>query len=160
MWLTTLLRIAPVVTLCGSGAMAAGAICPPGTNCKLFPPCQQSMLQGNWEIFINVLQSADVCPVTIAANGSFTTPGSCANNGFSYIKRPSGTLTIDSSCHVTGSFSYSFSDGSFNFSSVSMWNSADGSRVSGYGVGKLTESGQTQSLSGVPLELVYRTTGQ
>lgn len=155
----TLLGIGPVVALFCSGAMAECQ----GTACKLFSPCQQSMLQGNWEFFLGFQPTDSVCPVTIAASGSFTTASLCVDN-YPYVNRPSGTVTIDTSCHVTGSLSFSLFGGNepdelVTFSTISMWISADGSRVSGYGSGTRS-TGNFNSFHGVPLEMVYRTAGQ
>ena len=159
----TLLGIGPVVALFCSGAMAAGQNCP-GTGC-IISTCQQSMLQGNWEIFISnrVGASVFVCPITIAATGSFASPSSCVDD-YAYSNRPSGNLTIDSLCHVTGSLSFSLFGGNgpdelVTVSTISMWISADGSRVSGYGSGTIS-TGNFNSFHGVPLEMVYRTAGQ
>ena len=159
---TTPLIVAPVVALCCAGAMAAGQNCP-GTGC-IISTCQQSMLQGNWEIFISnrVGASVFVCPITIAATGSFASPSSCVDD-YAYSNRPSGNLTIDSLCHVTGSLSFSLAGGSgfsFVYNAISLWISADESRVSGYGSGTETFSGATYPFHGVPLRLVYRTAGQ
>ena len=172
MRLNTILTAAAFVLVCCAGTMAQTQ--PHG---PVFPPCQQAMLKGDWELSLVVVvgtadvlnelqpwESNPVCPITTAANGSFATVGSCLSATLPVTTSPSGALTIDSSCHVTGSLAYTVSD--FGFPPLSFklktsaWISADGSRVSGYVTGTATQSGSPSFSTGGTIEVVYRTAGQ
>jgi hypothetical protein len=103
--------------------------------------CTQSMIAGTWQAVFNsfVPNTVFACPITISTNGTVT-PGTCTFGPpelpYVLVQPPSGTLTIDRACHVTGSISYSFSSSSLpnNISAAlvpSLWRSADGSRLTG-----------------------------
>jgi hypothetical protein len=112
------------------------------------PACSQSMIVGTtWHVFMfgiyyNTTPSGFSCPLSIAANGTVTS-GTClsppsSSTSFTLSQPPTGMLTIDRSCHVTGTVNFSFLDpNSFGLLPVSMqlkmtlWRSADGSRLSG-----------------------------
>jgi hypothetical protein len=136
-------RIAWVAALLAPVNMAAAQQVPP-----LLPTCQQSMITGNWEIVCLNCSVNLVCPITIAFNGAVSS-AQCENSDLT--TPPSGALTMDTLCHVTGSISYVVGSDETYSVSLSMWLSADGSRISGYGT----------VANGSPwYELVYRTEGQ
>jgi hypothetical protein len=102
------------------------------------PTCSQSMLEGTWQVYFTF---GFVCPVAIASHGSVSS-GTCSippSTTFSLPQPPSGLLTIDRSCHVTGTISYSYLDPDNGWGPpavslqliMTLWRSADGSRLSG-----------------------------
>jgi hypothetical protein len=97
------------------------------------PLCSQRMLVGTWQAVFNTgagFYQNFVCPVSISSNGTLAA-GTCtffANVTASEL--PSGSLLIDRSCLVTGLINYTTSNPSQL--SVSLWRSADGSRLSGF----------------------------
>ena len=139
MRLITFLRIASVVALCTSATIAAALEPPP----PVFPPCEESMIHGNWVI---IVESAAACIGTIAANGAVTL-SNCPVFSFASPLTVHTSASQSSSCHVTGSIRYS-SNYSFN---VFLWLSADGSRLSGYLSGVTPPQVGTQ----FGIELVY-----
>jgi hypothetical protein len=106
------------------------------------PPCSQSMIVGTWQAVFSQFGAIALhenlgfaCPIVIATNGSLT-PGSCIVAAHqSLITPPTGTLTIDRACHVVGSMAYTFENATGVTLpvqlSVSLWRSADGSRLTG-----------------------------
>jgi hypothetical protein len=133
MRLKRLSQIAAVAMLYGATPMAAAQQPSP----PLFPPCLQSTIAGQWEMF--GFEDGEeslgggpppVCPIVIAANGAVSS-AQCESPGVT--TPPSGTLTVDPLCHVTGNISFTMGGVTYSASSMSMWLSADGSRISGYG---------------------------
>lgn len=134
--------------------------------------CAGSVLNGNWELVENDL----ACPIKIL-NGTLTTAGSCAamyslnslpTSPVTAAKLPSGNLLIDAACHATGSFTFQFFATCYGnppttvvvtvTKSTEYWLSLDGSRLSGYATGLLSDTcnGKSYSISTfMPSELIY-----
>jgi hypothetical protein len=108
------------------------------------PVCSQSMMVGTWQ---SVFFSGIACPITIAANGSITA-GTCETGSATAILHPpAGSLTIDRSCHVTGSITHTICGSGYDNNKnvyfpdcvnnpsyqakLSLWRSGDGTRLSG-----------------------------
>jgi hypothetical protein len=103
------------------------------------PACSQSMIVGTtWHVHFTFGFS---CPLNIAGNGTVTA-GTClippSPSAFT-VPQLTGMLTIDRSCHVTGSVNYTYLDpnngwgpppASFQLT-MTLWRSSDGSRLSG-----------------------------
>ncbi len=117
------------------------------------PACSQSMIVGTWQVLFAPGVSNPIapgfpiypnfaCPVSISTNGSLTTGNCILNDNFMLTQQPSGSLTIDRTCHVVGSIAYMVciqNNGSCSpqsdyvvQTSVSLWRSSDGSRLSGF----------------------------
>jgi hypothetical protein len=136
MRLLALAQISSFVAIHCFSTIAAAQRLPP-------PPvalCQQSTIEGNW-----ILTSAGgnpsgmlACPITITKSGVLAI-GSCAFSN--PVIDFSGTLTINSSCFASGNISWTAGNSNAFTFSLSLWLSADGSRLSGYGV-------RTQSFPG------------
>jgi hypothetical protein len=122
--------------------LSAGHAQTPTTPAPRLPPCSQSMIVGTWQAVFSQFGAIALhenlgfaCPIVIATNGTLT-PGSCLVSAHqSLIKPPTGTLTIDRACHVVGSIAYTFENATGVTLpvqlSVSLWRSADGSRLTG-----------------------------
>jgi hypothetical protein len=105
------------------------------------PACTQSMIVGTRQaVFTSVAPltfRVFACPIDIAADGTLS-PVNCTipDTGMTATP-PAGTLTIDRSCHVTGTINYAVVEQPSSYSSysaqvsVSLWRSLDGSRLSG-----------------------------
>jgi hypothetical protein len=108
-------------------------------------PCTQSMIVGKWifaKNFLVVGGSGDflgiACPIAIALDGK-TSSGTCTVLGVTLLTSPSGQLSINSSCKVTGSISWtacalgacSMTNTAIT-AAVQLWRSFDGSRLSGF----------------------------
>lgn len=154
---TTLSQIAAFAALYGSATIAMAQQPPP----PVLPPCQQSSIQGNWGLMLmDPSLGPSACAITIAANGAVGTI-SCSNNGgedYTFDTLPSGTLTVQSSCSVTGNISFaqgpSHSVGTYNLSPLALWLSADGSRLSGFSTGTVTYSNSSGQVW-TQVELIY-----
>jgi hypothetical protein len=105
------------------------------------PACTQSMIVGTWQaVFTSVAPltfRVFACPIGIDATGTLS-PGSCVTPDTAMtVTPPTGTLTIDRTCHVTGTISYVVTERPSSYSSytaqlsVSLWRSIDGSKLSG-----------------------------
>jgi hypothetical protein len=106
------------------------------------PACSQAMIVRTWQAAFTSVAPLNfrvfACPITIAANGAVS-PGNCTTpDAGMTVTPPSGTLTIDSVCHVTGAINYAVVEKGSSYSSysalisVSLWRSTDGSRLSGF----------------------------
>jgi hypothetical protein len=144
-------HIVNLVALCCSGTIAVAQLSTnPLPPPPVFPPCEQSMIQGNWALNITLYSVLAEelgffptffasCTSTIDGEGDLTTTNICPNNlnaGLSV----SGTLMVNTACQATGNLSLPLVYGptlntTINFSQVLLWMSADGSRWSGYGRG-------------------------
>jgi hypothetical protein len=134
------------------GLSASHAQTPTNPGPRL-PPCSQSMIVGTWQaLFVpgpsNPLAPGFpiypifACPVSISTDGSLGTGDCTLNDNFTLTQQPSGKLTIDRTCHVVGSITYSICNqinGACSAqndyviqTSVSLWRSRDGSRLSGF----------------------------
>jgi hypothetical protein len=122
------------------GLSVASAQQPEVAGVKL-PACSQSMIIATtWQAVFNQYSGlfAFACPINIASNGTLTS-GTCTfPAGQSIVTSPSGTLTIDRTCHVVGSVAFSTcrtsncASNTLNSKiSVSLWRSEDGTRISG-----------------------------
>jgi hypothetical protein len=136
-----------VVAAACLSATAALAQQPQHSGVRL-PNCTQSMIAGTWHAVLNqnnfaVHQdsTAFACAITVAADGTIAPTNCTLLPGMTFIEPPSGKLTIDRACHVTGSISYntcaiaSGTGGECGVSvqlSISAWRSADGSRLTGF----------------------------
>jgi hypothetical protein len=116
------------------------------------PACSQSMIVGTWQALFAPGVSNPIapgfpvypnfaCPVSVASNGTLTTGNCTLSDNFTLTKQPSGSLTIDRTCHVVGSIAYtvcvqngpcSAQNDYVVQTSVSLWRSDDGSRLSGF----------------------------
>jgi hypothetical protein len=115
-----------------SSAVAQQATTTPQFAPRL-PACSQSMLVGTWQAVFNTgggYYQNFVCPISISSSGTLTA-GTCRFfAGITATQLPSGSLIIDRACHVTGLINYTISN-PYQLS-VSLWRSADGSRLSGF----------------------------
>jgi hypothetical protein len=148
------------------GMLGAGALLLGSTNFAQSFPCSQSMIAGKWVFaashpaFGVGLQSF-ACPIAIAPDGKTSTSGRCTvqSSQLSLVTSPSGKLSIDSSCHVTGTISWkqcfppncTASTESLTFV-VQLWRSLDGSRLSGFASVSITNVSDIYVL---PFELTY-----
>jgi hypothetical protein len=143
----TLVRAATPVALVFVGLSAAFAQPTPKV-----PACSQSMIVGTWQALFAPGASNPIapgfpvypsfaCPVGISANGTLTTGKCTLTDNFTLTRQPSGSLTIDRTCHVIGSIAYAvcIQNGPCSAQSdyvvqttVSLWRSTDGSRLSGF----------------------------
>ena len=106
-----------------------------------FPPCAQSMIVGTWEaVFTSVAPltfRVFACPIGIGATGTLAAGNCTTPDTAMTVTPPTGTLTIDRACHVTGTISYVVTERPSSYSSytaqisVSLWRSIDGSKLSG-----------------------------
>jgi hypothetical protein len=143
------------------------------------PACSQSMIVGTWQALFAPGVSNPLapgfpiypnfsCPVSISTNGSLTTDKCALNDNFTLTQQPSGQLTIDRTCHVTGSIGYSICN-QINGAcaaqtdyviqtEVSLWRSRDGSRLSGFQSWTCSIGGRgcgrTPPANVLPLELI------
>jgi hypothetical protein len=129
---------------------AAAAFAQPAPK---LPACSQSMIVGTWQALFAPGVSNPIapgfpiypnfaCPVSISANGSLTTGNCTLNDNFMLTQQPSGSLTIDRTCHAVGPIDYTVcmqNNGPCSMQSdyvvhttVSLWRSSDGSRLSGF----------------------------
>ena len=132
------------------------------------PACPQSMIVGTWQALIG---GAAACPITIAANGSITA-GTCQTaSQIAVLHPPAGSLTINRSCHVTGSITLAFCSSTCDNNYVctpdcvnyqaslqvtpSLWRSGDGTRLSGTALNACTVAGPACVGSWMaPMELI------
>jgi hypothetical protein len=113
------------------------------------PTCSQPMIVGTWQaVFaqfaVNPSQGnlGFACPINIAGNGALT-PGNCTVSASeTIVAPPSGSLTTDRACHVVGTISFTIKNAMGvtlpTQLSVSVWRSADGSRLTGNATVNLT----------------------
>jgi hypothetical protein len=132
--------VCAALTLTFLGSLASAAMAQQSQHSGARPPnCTQSMIENTtWHVLFQPGSLAVACSITIAADGTIT-PTNCtqANAIVGFIALPSGKLTIDHACHVTGSIAYTIcisnSDCGRNVQfSISAWRSADGSRLTGF----------------------------
>jgi hypothetical protein len=117
------------------------------------------MIVGSWHVYLPAAGGL-ACPVSIAANGAVAA-GNCVVSpgmGITILHPPAGTLTIDRSCHVTGSIAFDVCIGdctNHDYSvqiMPSLWRSGDGTRLSGTGLIACTGDCSGSFIN--PLELV------
>jgi hypothetical protein len=108
------------------------------------PACDPSMIVGTWQaafaygtpIYGTAQNNGFSCPLNVAANGTITSGTCILGSGITVSPVPSGMVTIDRSCHVAGSITFGYCNpgrscvNSWQMS-VSLWRSADGSRLTG-----------------------------
>jgi hypothetical protein len=108
------------------------------------PNCTASMIVGTWQaafgygspLYGTAQNNGFYCPLNIAANGTVTSGNCVLGSGMTVSPVPSGVLTIDNKCHVVGSLTFGYCNpprscvNSWQMA-VSLWRSADGSRLSG-----------------------------
>jgi hypothetical protein len=141
-----------LLAIVAAGACLSVAVAPPAALAQAqgvkLPNCTQSMIVGPWHAVLNqnnyVQQfngTSFACAITIAADGTITPTNCTLLPGMTFIELPSGKLTIDRACHVTGSISYNTcmsstaGGGACGVSvqlSISAWRSVDGSRLTGF----------------------------
>jgi hypothetical protein len=135
------------------------------------PACSQSMIVGTWQAYFS---QGIACPINIAANGAITA-GTCEiGSVVALVHPPAGSLTINRSCRVTGSITYTFCTNSCDANNVctpdcvngqvpiqmtpSLWRSGDGTRLSGTALNSCTTVGQSYNCNGsswvTPMELI------
>jgi hypothetical protein len=116
------------------------------------PACTQSMIVGTWQALFSPGVSNPIapgfpiypnfaCPVTISKDGLLTGNCTLAEN-FKLTQQPSGTLTVERTCRAVGPIAYTVCDSNMGAcskqsdyvirTSVSLWRSTDGSRLSGF----------------------------
>src|ERR1700693_3577432 len=107
-----------------------------------FPTCTPSMIVGTWQgvfaygtpFYGTAQNNGFSCPLNVAANGTVTSGPCILGSAMSVSPVPSGVLTIDNKCHVAGSLTFGYCNpgrscvGGWQMS-VSLWRSADGSRL-------------------------------
>jgi hypothetical protein len=111
------------------------------------PVCCQRMIAGSWQaVFGNSFLGVTlVCSLNISSAGvisnSLCNIGTYPFGSQTVTQPPSGTLTIDRACHVTGSIDYIVCSGSpcgnpgastTVQNQASLWRSRDGTRLSGF----------------------------
>jgi hypothetical protein len=108
------------------------------------PSCDPSMIVGTWQaafgygtpLYGTAQNNGFSCPLNVAANGTITSGTCIVGSGVTVSPVPSGAVTIDKSCHVAGSITFGYCNpgrscvNSWQMS-VSLWRSADGSRLTG-----------------------------
>jgi hypothetical protein len=117
------------------------------------PVCSQSMIVGTWQALFAPGVSNPLapgfpiypnftCSLNIAPSGSLTASNRTLNDSFMLTEQASGELMIDRVCHVIGSITYSICNRNNGAcaaqndyliqTSVSLWRSRDGSRLTGF----------------------------
>jgi hypothetical protein len=78
------------------------------------PACSQSMIAGTWQAFFNSVGGYGAnlilyCSMTLSSSGQLTNVNCTGENSQQYgiLVQPAGTLTINRTCHVAGSLTYS-----------------------------------------------------
>jgi hypothetical protein len=108
------------------------------------PACTSSMIVGTWyaafgygsPIYGTAQNNGFACPLNVAANGAITSGTCILGSAMTVSPVPSGAVAIDKSCHVVGSITFGYCNpgrsciNSWEMS-VSLWRSADGSRLTG-----------------------------
>ena len=77
-----------------------------------FPTCSQSSIEREWlaNFYLALVNHGFSCPIGISSDGMLSF-GNCATaKNVTIARPPSGTLTIDRTCHVVGSITYVFTD--------------------------------------------------
>jgi len=108
------------------------------------PVCSLSMIVGTWQaafaygtpIYGTAQNNGFSCPLNVAANGTVTSGPCVLGSAMTVSPLPSGVLTIDNKCHVAGSLTFGYCNPGRSCvngwqMSVSLWRSADGSRLTG-----------------------------
>jgi hypothetical protein len=108
------------------------------------PACSPSMIVGTWQAVFGygtplhgtAQNNGFSCPLDVAANGTITSGACILGSGVTVSPSPSGMLTIDTACHVVGSIRFGYCNPGRSCvnewqMTVSLWRSADGSRLSG-----------------------------
>ena len=127
--------------LLGSSAFAQQPTAQPPL---MLPTCTPSMIAGTWHaafgygtpVYGTAQNNGFACPLTIAPNGTINSGACIVGSTMTVSSPPSGTLTIDRSCHVVGLITFGYCNpgrsciNSWEMS-VSLWRSADGSRLTG-----------------------------
>jgi hypothetical protein len=124
-----------------------------GQPASKVPVCSQSMIVGTWQALFAPGVSNPLapgfpiypnfaCAVNISPGGSLTTGNCTLNDNFALTEQVSGELMIDRMCHVIGSITYSICNRNIGAcaaqndyliqTSVSLWRSRDGSRLTGF----------------------------
>jgi hypothetical protein len=113
------------------------------TGVKL-PACTTAMIVGTWQaafgygtpLYGTAQNNGFSCPLNIAANGTITSGPCVLGSAMTVSPVPSGVVTIDNKCHVAGSITFGYCNpgrscvNSWQMA-VSLWRSADGSRLTG-----------------------------
>jgi hypothetical protein len=136
------------VSLVGMGLLASVALAqqaaPSDSPGVRLPTCSPSMIVGTWQaafaygtpIYGTAQNNGFSCPLNVAPNGTVTSGPCILGSAMSVSPVPSGVLTIDNKCHVAGSLTFGYCNpgrscvGGWQMS-VSLWRSADGSRLTG-----------------------------
>ena len=93
--------------LLGSSAFAQQPTAQPPL---MLPTCTPSMIVGTWHaafgygtpVYGTAQNNGFACPLTIAPNGTINSGACIVGSTMTVSSPPSGTLTIDRSCHVVG----------------------------------------------------------
>jgi len=124
-----------VLALAFCGLLSSAALAQQHSPAK----CSQSMIVGStWQTVLRPLGSVAACAFNIAASGAITPVNCTLLPGASFTSAPSGSLTIDQTCRVSGSISFGLCSPN-NVQPVcasiqlliTAWRSADGSRITG-----------------------------
>ena len=108
------------------------------------PACSPAMIIGTWQaafgygtpLYGTAQNNGFSCPLNVATDGTITSGTCILGSGITVSPVPSGTVTIDRSCHVAGSITFGYCNPGRSCvnhwqMSVSLWRSADGSRLTG-----------------------------
>jgi hypothetical protein len=108
------------------------------------PACDPSMIVGTWQaafaygtpIYGTAQNNGFSCPLNVAADGTITSGTCILGSGITVSPVPSGVVTIDKACHVAGSITFGYCNPGRSCvnhwqMAVSLWRSADGSRLTG-----------------------------
>jgi hypothetical protein len=130
--------------------------------------CKQTMLKGTWYLIIFARNFGSIgdttartaCTISVSSGGAFSAskcvePFASENQ---FKKLPEGHFALDSSCHITGSMTFTQPKISWNVSSFNMWLGRDQGTAAGYGNGSMVDTdGKTYKLDAVPLEMLSET---
>lgn len=143
MFVRTLSISSVVLGLLVSVALAQQPARTDGPGVRL-PACSSAMIVGTWQAafgygtpFYGTAQNNGFsCPLNIAADGTVTSGTCVLGSTMTVSPAPSGVLTIDNKCHVAGSMTFGYCNPGRSCvtawqMSVSLWRSADGSRLTG-----------------------------
>jgi hypothetical protein len=130
-----------VLLMSGASAQQTAQTATPGLK---LPACTTAMIVGTWQaafgygtpVYGTGQNNGFSCPLHVAANGTVTSGTFILGSGVTVSPVPAGTLTIDNKCHVAGVLTFGYCNPGRSCinawqMSVSLWRSADGSRLTG-----------------------------
>jgi hypothetical protein len=128
------------------------------------PVCSMGMIKGEWALIYQIGTHAGEtlgCHVSISAGGAFHSL-TCAMGGpeITLTANPTGSLLIDTKCHITGNLSLTTTCPScmpinYTITNVDALLSRDASRIQGYTIGRYVAAGHTFQIQN-PIKLISR----